>query len=738
MHAPDPPSSSANRRRGARGARGGARWSRALARCAVASIGAGAEWKHGLSLFGDLKYPADFKQFDYVNAECAEGRRGAADGVRHLRQLQHGGGRREGLARRRHRAHLRHADGGGARRGVDRVRAARRGGQPSGGSFLRHLSAARQCQVARRQAGDRRRRDLLVRRLQEQPSAVFGLLQPRHQGGEDRRARGHIHVRRRPAIANCRRSSASSTCCRSIGGRAPTRPATSATSRRPRSSRRSAAAPIGSRSSCPAAPSFSSASPTIGARTSTSTSAATTSTSMRFEYFRDSTVAIEAFKADAIDWRTENSAKNWATAYDFPAVKDKRVVQGGIPDPVLRRHAGLRLQHPPAEIRRSARAPRLQLRAQFRGDEQADVLRPVQAHRKATSRAWSWRRADCRRAPSSRSWKPCATRCRRRCSPRPTPTRSTTTPMRCAPICARRRGLLREAGYEVRGQKLVNAKTGEPLTVEMLIDQPEWERLVLPYKPPLERLGIQMSLRIVDDAQYENRLRQWDYDMIVATWGQSLSPGNEQRGFWSSKAADQAGLAQSGRHQESGRRRADRAADLREEPRRSRRRHQGARPRAAVEFLRRAAMDLRQGSQRPLGSFRPSRSAAEIRLLRIPDGVVVGSGQGREGGIALVTGLSRRNDSVIGAGAVASGAVGLKRWAQAQPVEDAERHGMSSFGDLKYPADFPAFRLRRSQGAQGRRCFRRSARARSTIRTRSPSIRSTATSCAATPRRAWS
>ena len=64
---------------------------------------------------------------------------------------------------------------------------------------------------------------------------------------------------------------------------------------------------------------------------------------------------------------------------------------------------------------------------------------------------------------------------------------------------------------------------------------------MLPYKQPLERLGIQMSLRIVDDAQYENRLRQWDYDMVVANWGQSLSPGNEQRGYWGSKAADQQG-----------------------------------------------------------------------------------------------------------------------------------------------------------------------------------------------------
>jgi microcin C transport system substrate-binding protein len=101
--------------------------------------------------------------------------------------------------------------------------------------------------------------------------------------------------------------------------------------------------------------------------------------------------------------------------------------------------------------------------------------------------------------------------------------------------------LLQQAGYEVRDRKLVNAKTGEPFTVEILIDRPEWERIVLPYKPSLERLGIQMSLRVVDDAQYENRLRQWDYDVVVANWGQSISPGNEQRGFWTTRAADQPG-----------------------------------------------------------------------------------------------------------------------------------------------------------------------------------------------------
>jgi microcin C transport system substrate-binding protein len=101
--------------------------------------------------------------------------------------------------------------------------------------------------------------------------------------------------------------------------------------------------------------------------------------------------------------------------------------------------------------------------------------------------------------------------------------------------------LLREAGYEVRDQRLVEAKTGEPYAVEFLAADPNTERFVLFYKPSLERLGIAVTVRTVDDAQFENRLRQWDFDIITAMWPQSLSPGNNQRGYWGSQAADQPG-----------------------------------------------------------------------------------------------------------------------------------------------------------------------------------------------------
>ena len=103
--------------------------------------------------------------------------------------------------------------------------------------------------------------------------------------------------------------------------------------------------------------------------------------------------------------------------------------------------------------------------------------------------------------------------------------------------------LLREAGYAVRDQRLVDGKTGEPMVVEFLIAAPQYERIALFYKSALNRLGIDATVRTVDDAQYENRLRGFDFDIIIFGWPEKflLSPCNEQRGFWGSQAADQPG-----------------------------------------------------------------------------------------------------------------------------------------------------------------------------------------------------
>ena len=99
------------------------------------------------------------------------------------------------------------------------------------------------------------------------------------------------------------------------------------------------------------------------------------------------------------------------------------------------------------------------------------------------------------------------------------------------------RRLLEAAGFNVRDLKRVDTRTGQPLTVEFLIADPSLERFVLPYKELLARLGIDATVLAVDAIQYENRLRQWDFDIVVESWTESSSPGKEQRDYWGSQAA---------------------------------------------------------------------------------------------------------------------------------------------------------------------------------------------------------
>src|SRR3546814_1597659 len=89
--------------------------------------------------------------------------------------------------------------------------------------------------------------------------------------------------------------------------------------------------------------------------------------------------------------------------------------------------------------------------------------------------------------------------------------------------------------------RLVNERTGEPMRFEFLLYSGAFERIVLPYIRNLARLGIAASARLVDQSQYINRIRSFDFDVIVGGWGQSRSPGNEQAEFWGSDAADRAG-----------------------------------------------------------------------------------------------------------------------------------------------------------------------------------------------------
>ncbi|HUL89334.1 MAG TPA: extracellular solute-binding protein [Pseudolabrys sp.] len=261
---------------------------------------------------------------------------------------------------------------------------------------------------------------------------------------------------------------------------------------------------------------------------------------IRYEYFRDSTVALEAFKGDQIDWRFENSAKEWANSYDFPAVRDKRVVREEFPT----RNIGV-MQGFAFNIRRDKfKDPRVRRAFNFAFDFEEMNRQLFFGQYKRIASYFEGTELAATGVPSGKELEILETV--RGKVPDDVFTKPYTNPVGGNPEAVRSNfrealTLFREAGYEVKDTKLVDAKTGKPYAVEFLVDEPATERFVLFYKPSLERLGITVSVRVVDAAQYENRLRQWDFDIIVASWAQSLSPGNEQRGFWSSQAADQPG-----------------------------------------------------------------------------------------------------------------------------------------------------------------------------------------------------
>ncbi|MBO7332271.1 MAG: ABC transporter substrate-binding protein, partial [Alphaproteobacteria bacterium] len=117
------------------------------------------------------------------------------------------------------------------------------------------------------------------------------------------------------------------------------------------------------------------------------------------------------------------------------------------------------------------------------------------------------------------------------------------TPLNPRPELMKALELLKDAGWEVKNG-ILQDKNGTPFEFEILLDSSgaaAWERISLPFTRMLKKLGIKASIRVMDMLQYKNRLDNFDYDMFVFVWGQSLSPGNEQSYFWSCSAKDQKG-----------------------------------------------------------------------------------------------------------------------------------------------------------------------------------------------------
>jgi len=260
---------------------------------------------------------------------------------------------------------------------------------------------------------------------------------------------------------------------------------------------------------------------------------------IRFEYYRDATVLLEAFKSDRIDFRVENIARNWATGYDFPARQEGRVVLEEFPQRAtgvmqafvlnLRRdkfkdervRRALNLAFPFEEINKAIFSGQYERIASFfQGLDLASSGLPE-------GRELAILESVRDKVPPSVFT-----------TPYKNPVSDTPESVRNNLREADR--LLREAGWEVKGGRRVNAK-GEAFAIEFLGESPTDERYVLPYREALKRLGIDVNLRIVDDAQYVNRIRSFDFDMITHGWSQTLSPGNEQREYWGSQAAQREG-----------------------------------------------------------------------------------------------------------------------------------------------------------------------------------------------------
>jgi microcin C transport system substrate-binding protein len=257
---------------------------------------------------------------------------------------------------------------------------------------------------------------------------------------------------------------------------------------------------------------------------------------LRFDYYRDWTVEFEAFKADQFDWYDEHSAKNWATGYSFPAAEDKRVILEEFPI----RNIGVMQAFAFNVRRRKFKQPQLRRALNFAFDFERINKEIFYGQYKRIASYFEGTELASSGMPRGRELE--ILEAVRGDVPPDVFTTAYWNPVGGNPGAERNNlreatRLLETAGFSVRDFKLVDAATGEPLTIEFLLANPGYERVVLFYKEYLERLGIEVTLRAVDDVQYQNRLRHWDFDVVVESWEETLSPGNEQRDYWGSQAA---------------------------------------------------------------------------------------------------------------------------------------------------------------------------------------------------------
>ena len=262
---------------------------------------------------------------------------------------------------------------------------------------------------------------------------------------------------------------------------------------------------------------------------------------IRIEYFRANAGLFEAFKAGEIDVIAEDDSLRWARGYEFPAVADGRVLKKEFPTvlPAGMNALVFNTRRPKFRDPRVRQALLLAFDAEWvNAALYGNLYRRTQSffERSALSSAGVPMDAEEQRllAPFTDVVKP-AIADGGYLLPK-SPGNGANRANQTAAL-----QLLRTAGYELRGQRLVDAKTGAPFTFEVMITSQRQARLLLAYSRSLDLIGIKMAIREVDDAQFETRLKSNEYDMVQVFWSASLSPGNEQWNRWGSVSADAAG-----------------------------------------------------------------------------------------------------------------------------------------------------------------------------------------------------
>ncbi|MGB1111028.1 MAG: extracellular solute-binding protein, partial [Gammaproteobacteria bacterium] len=261
---------------------------------------------------------------------------------------------------------------------------------------------------------------------------------------------------------------------------------------------------------------------------------------IRYDYYRDATVALEAFKAGEYDFREENISKNWLSAYDIPPVKDGRIIKTLIPHsrPTGMQGFAMNTRRPQFADERVREAMSLAFDFEW-------------ANKNLFGGTYTRTESYFSNSELAATGLPTGKELAILEEYRDQLPPEVFTKEFKAPSTAGKNGLrmnlrratqlLKEAGWEVKQGKRVNAKTGQAMSFELLLVSPSFERVALPFARNLKRLGIDVRVRVVDTSQYQQRLDEFDFDMVALAYGQSLSPGNEQRNMWTTEAAETKG-----------------------------------------------------------------------------------------------------------------------------------------------------------------------------------------------------